>query len=63
LIIGFVTDKHMEKVVGEPYWGKPDIRFDEGAWETYRYCGGASVFYTTGWTGRGIDLFSRMVFI
>jgi hypothetical protein len=27
----FETDKLMEKVVGEPYWGKPDVRFDEGA--------------------------------
>ena len=26
-----VTDKPMEKVVGEPYRGKPDVRFDEGA--------------------------------
>jgi hypothetical protein len=26
-----VTDKHMGKVVGEPYRGKPDVRFDEGA--------------------------------
>ncbi len=25
-----VTDKHMGKVVGEPYRGKPDVRFDEG---------------------------------
>jgi len=27
----FVTDKHMGKIVGEPYRGKPDVRFDEGA--------------------------------
>ena len=26
-----VTDKRMGKVVGEPYRGKPDVRFDEGA--------------------------------
>ncbi len=26
-----VTDKPMGKVVGEPYRGKPDVRFDEGA--------------------------------
>ena len=26
-----VTDKCMGKVVGEPYRGKPDVRFDEGA--------------------------------
>ena len=25
-----VTDKPMEKVVGKPYRGKPDVRFDEG---------------------------------
>jgi len=25
-----VTDKLMEKVVGKPYRGKPDVRFDEG---------------------------------
>jgi hypothetical protein len=31
LIGGFVTDKPMGKVVGEPYRGKPDVRFDEGA--------------------------------
>ena len=31
VIIGFVTDKHMGKIVGEPYRGKPDVRFDEGA--------------------------------
>ena len=24
-----VTDKPMEKVVGKPYRGKPDLRFDE----------------------------------
>jgi hypothetical protein len=27
----FAADKLMEKVVGEPYRGKPDVRFDEGA--------------------------------
>jgi hypothetical protein len=26
-----VTDKRMGKVVGEPYRGEPDVRFDEGA--------------------------------
>ena len=26
-----VTDKLTGKVVGEPYRGKPDVRFDEGA--------------------------------
>ena len=26
-----VTDKLAGKVVGKPYWGKPDVRFDEGA--------------------------------
>ena len=26
-----VTDKCTGKVVGEPYRGKPDVRFDEGA--------------------------------
>ena len=31
VIMGFVTDKHMGKIVGEPYRGKPDVRFDEGA--------------------------------
>jgi hypothetical protein len=25
-----VADTPMEKVVGEPYRGKPDVRFDEG---------------------------------
>ena len=25
-----VADKHMGKVVGKPYRGKPDVRFDEG---------------------------------
>jgi len=25
------TDKRMGKVVGEPYRGEPDVRFDEGA--------------------------------
>jgi hypothetical protein len=25
-----VTDKPMGKVAGEPYRGKPDVRFDEG---------------------------------
>ena len=27
----FEADKLMEKVVGEPYRGKLDVRFDEGA--------------------------------
>lgn len=27
----FKADKLMEKVVGEPYRAKPDVRFDEGA--------------------------------
>jgi hypothetical protein len=31
LIKGFATDKLLGKVVGEPYRGKPDVRFDEGA--------------------------------
>ena len=26
-----VADKHAGKVVGKPYRGKPDVRFDEGA--------------------------------
>ncbi len=26
-----VADKRTGKVVGKPYWGKPDVRFDEGA--------------------------------
>lgn len=26
-----VADKQTGKVVGKPYWGKPDLRFDEGA--------------------------------
>jgi hypothetical protein len=26
-----VADTHTGKVVGKPYWGKPDVRFDEGA--------------------------------
>ena len=26
-----VTDKRMGKVVGEPYWEKTDVRFDERA--------------------------------
>ena len=26
-----IADKLTEKVVGEPYRGKPDVRFDEGA--------------------------------
>ena len=26
-----VADKSTGKVVGEPYRGKPDVRFDEGA--------------------------------
>jgi hypothetical protein len=26
-----VTDRPMGKVVGEPYRGKPDVWFDEGA--------------------------------
>ena len=26
-----VADRHAGKVVGKPYWGKPDVRFDEGA--------------------------------
>ena len=25
-----IADKRMGKVVGEPYRGKPDVRFDEG---------------------------------
>jgi hypothetical protein len=29
-----VTDKLMEKVVGKPYRGKLDVRFDERGWET-----------------------------
>jgi len=29
--MSFVTDKCMGKMVGEPYRGKPDVRFDEGA--------------------------------
>jgi len=35
--LGFVTDKHMGKTVGKPYWGKPDVRFDEGGVETGHY--------------------------
>jgi len=23
-----------EKIIGKPYWGKPDVRFDEGGVET-----------------------------
>jgi len=26
-----VADKRAGKVVGKPYWGKPDVRCDEGA--------------------------------
>ena len=26
-----VADRHAGKVGGKPYWGKPDVRFDEGA--------------------------------
>ena len=26
-----VADRHAGKVVGKPYWGKPAVRFDEGA--------------------------------
>ena len=26
-----VADKRMGKIVGKPSWGKPDVRFDEGA--------------------------------
>jgi hypothetical protein len=26
-----VADKLTGKVVGKPYWGEPDVRFDEGA--------------------------------
>ena len=26
-----VADRRAGKVVGKPYWGKPDVRFDEGA--------------------------------
>jgi hypothetical protein len=26
-----VADTHTGKVVGKPYWGEPDVRFDEGA--------------------------------
>jgi hypothetical protein len=29
-----VADKHTGKMVGKPYRGKLDIRFDEGGWET-----------------------------
>ncbi len=25
-----IIDKHTENVVGKPYRGKPDVRFDEG---------------------------------
>ena len=32
-----VADKLTEKVVGKPYWGKPDVRFDEGARGIARY--------------------------
>lgn len=31
VIMCFGTDKHTGKIVGEPYRGKPDVRFDEGA--------------------------------
>lgn len=31
-----IADKRMVKVVGEPYRGKPDVRFDEGRLETGR---------------------------
>jgi hypothetical protein len=26
-----VADRYAGKVVGKPYWGKPAVRFDEGA--------------------------------
>ncbi len=26
-----IIDKHTENVVGKPYRGEPDVRFDEGA--------------------------------
>jgi len=29
----------MEKVVGKPYWGEPDVRFDEGAGGIAQYVG------------------------
>ncbi len=32
-----VADKPMEKIVGEPYRGKPDVQLDEGAEE--KSCG------------------------
>jgi hypothetical protein len=28
------ADKRTGKIVGKPYWGKPDVRFDEGELET-----------------------------
>ena len=34
-----VTDKPMEKVVGKPYRGEPDVRFDEGAGGIAKYVG------------------------
>lgn len=34
-----VADRRMGKVVGKPYWGKPDVRFDEGAGGNAEYVG------------------------
>ena len=31
VIMVFTTDNHMGRLVGEPYRGEPDVRFDEGA--------------------------------
>ena len=35
-----ITDKHTENVVGKPYRGKPDVRFDEGVEGIYSRYGG-----------------------
>ena len=35
-----ITDKHTENVIGKPYRGKPDVRFDEGVEGIYSRYGG-----------------------
>ena len=35
-----ITDKYTENVVGKPYRGKPDVRFDEGVEGIYSRYGG-----------------------
>ena len=51
--------RRRKKGVGEPYTGKPYVRFDEGALETCGTCRGAPALYSTEAPGRFFCLMLR----